>query len=238
MSMSRGSVLAHSRTTTATLEGFPSSAEPQGTCILTTGAARPFPPPAGLTFSCWFLVSRHSSALEGHPLRFLTLVRHLARTEQPFVCFSISLCPDDLSLVVSTEEKEFQPLGRVLGPQLASRTRGGSGAKSAALGAEPRSLALAQPCWRQVPALSSHPDSLSSPACDGTKGPETAKLGASQRHLSCDPRKCHFRGKCGKVQGRLGVLYTAGSAFPAPSEDVASTCASLWRRPVWGRPGV
>ncbi|XP_006757192.1 PREDICTED: WD repeat- and FYVE domain-containing protein 4 [Myotis davidii] len=75
-----------------------------------TGAARPFPPPAGLTFSCWFLVSRHSSALEGHPLRFLTLVRHLARTEQPFVCFSVSLCPDDLSLVVSTEEKEFQPL--------------------------------------------------------------------------------------------------------------------------------
>nr|KAF6294195.1 WDFY family member 4 [Pipistrellus kuhlii] len=75
-----------------------------------TGAARPFPPPAGLTFSCWFLVGRHGSALEGHPLRFLTLVRHLARTEQPFVCFSVSLCPDDLSLVVSTEEKEFQPL--------------------------------------------------------------------------------------------------------------------------------
>ncbi|EPY78181.1 hypothetical protein CB1_001113005 [Camelus ferus] len=53
---------------------------------------------------------RHGAVLEGHPLRFLTLVRHLARTEQPFVCFSVSLCPDDLSLVVSTEEKEFQPL--------------------------------------------------------------------------------------------------------------------------------
>ncbi|KAJ8790112.1 hypothetical protein J1605_004695 [Eschrichtius robustus] len=64
----------------------------------------------GLTFSCWFLVSRHSSVTEGHPLRFLTVVRHLARTEQPFVCFSISLCPEDLSLVVSTEEKELQPL--------------------------------------------------------------------------------------------------------------------------------
>lgn len=59
--------------------------------------------------------------MEGHPLRFLTLVRHLARTEQPFVCFSISLCMDDLSLVVSTEEKEFQPLGKALGidPKLA-----------------------------------------------------------------------------------------------------------------------
>lgn len=75
-----------------------------------TGAARPFPPPGGLTFSCWFLIGRHSSATEGHPLRFLTLVRHLARTEQPFTCLSVSLCPEDLSLVVSTEEKEFQPL--------------------------------------------------------------------------------------------------------------------------------
>ncbi|XP_059755962.1 WD repeat- and FYVE domain-containing protein 4 isoform X2 [Balaenoptera ricei] len=75
-----------------------------------TGAARSFPPPGGLTFSCWFLVSRHSSVTEGHPLRFLTVVRHMARTEQPFVCFSVSLCPEDLSLVVSTEEKELQPL--------------------------------------------------------------------------------------------------------------------------------
>ncbi|KFO33980.1 WD repeat- and FYVE domain-containing protein 4 [Fukomys damarensis] len=75
-----------------------------------TGGARPFPPPGGLTFSCWFLLSRQATATEGHPIRFLTLVRHLARTEQPFVCFSASLYPDDLSLVVSTEEKEFQPL--------------------------------------------------------------------------------------------------------------------------------
>uniref|UniRef100_A0A8C9P8F4 WD repeat- and FYVE domain-containing protein 4 n=1 Tax=Spermophilus dauricus TaxID=99837 RepID=A0A8C9P8F4_SPEDA len=75
-----------------------------------TGAARSFPPPGGLTFSCWFLISRQAAITEGHPLRFITLVRHLARTEQPFVCFSVSLCPDDLSLVVSTEEKEFQPL--------------------------------------------------------------------------------------------------------------------------------
>ncbi|KAF4019003.1 hypothetical protein G4228_011069 [Cervus hanglu yarkandensis] len=74
------------------------------------GAARSFPPPGGLTFSCWFLIGRHSAATEGHPLRFLTLVRHLARTEQPFICFSVSLCPEDFSLVVSTEEKEFQPL--------------------------------------------------------------------------------------------------------------------------------
>ncbi|XP_036772494.2 WD repeat- and FYVE domain-containing protein 4 isoform X2 [Manis pentadactyla] len=75
-----------------------------------TGTARSFPPPGGLTFSCWFLIGRHGTVTEGHPLRFLTVVRHLARTEQPFICFSVSLCPEDLSLVVSTEEKEFQPL--------------------------------------------------------------------------------------------------------------------------------
>ncbi|XP_006874681.1 PREDICTED: WD repeat- and FYVE domain-containing protein 4 [Chrysochloris asiatica] len=75
-----------------------------------TGTARPFPPPGGLTFSCWFLIDRHGAAHDGHPLRFLTLVRHLARTEQSFICLAISLCSDDLSLVVSTEEKEFQPL--------------------------------------------------------------------------------------------------------------------------------
>ncbi|XP_027627322.1 WD repeat- and FYVE domain-containing protein 4 [Tupaia chinensis] len=75
-----------------------------------TGTSRSFPPPGGLTFSCWFLISWHGATTEGHPLRFLTLVRHLARTEQPFVCFSVSLCPDDLSLVVSTEEKAFQSL--------------------------------------------------------------------------------------------------------------------------------
>lgn len=97
-------------------------------CVLTPGAARSFPPPGGLTFSCWFLIGRHSAATEGHPLRFLTLVRHLARTEQPFICFSVSLCPEDFSLVVSTEEKEFQPLGKI------SPTPGGCGTESAALG--------------------------------------------------------------------------------------------------------
>ncbi|XP_006897794.1 PREDICTED: WD repeat- and FYVE domain-containing protein 4-like [Elephantulus edwardii] len=75
-----------------------------------TGTARPFPPLGGLTFSCWFLISRLGVSPGSHPLRFLTLVRHLSRTEQPFICLSISLCLDDLSLVVSTEEKEFQPL--------------------------------------------------------------------------------------------------------------------------------
>lgn len=97
------------------LDKIPRQRSSKGMLVLTPGAARSFPPLGGLTFSCWFLISRHSTVTEGHPLRFLTLVRHLARTEQPFICFSVSLCPDDLSLVVSTEEKEFQSLGKVLG---------------------------------------------------------------------------------------------------------------------------
>uniref|UniRef100_A0A8C5TIG3 Alfy-like armadillo-like repeat domain-containing protein n=1 Tax=Malurus cyaneus samueli TaxID=2593467 RepID=A0A8C5TIG3_9PASS len=83
---------------------------------------RMFPPSSGLTFSCWFLVSKFSSVHNSHPLRFLTVVRHMSRTEQEFVCFSVSFFPQDLSLVISTEEVEFQPLdimepeGEVLNP--------------------------------------------------------------------------------------------------------------------------
>uniref|UniRef100_A0A672TPX7 Uncharacterized protein n=1 Tax=Strigops habroptila TaxID=2489341 RepID=A0A672TPX7_STRHB len=71
---------------------------------------RMFPPSSGLTLSCWFLVSKFGLVHNSHPLRFLTVVRHMSRTEQEFVCFSVSFFPQDLSLVISTEEVEFQPL--------------------------------------------------------------------------------------------------------------------------------
>ncbi|XP_068022264.1 WD repeat- and FYVE domain-containing protein 4 [Melanerpes formicivorus] len=71
---------------------------------------RMFPPSNGLTFSCWFLVSKFGSVHNSHPLHFLTVVRHMSRTEQEFVCFSVSFSPQDHSLVISTEEVEFQPL--------------------------------------------------------------------------------------------------------------------------------
>uniref|UniRef100_A0A8C3E388 WDFY family member 4 n=1 Tax=Corvus moneduloides TaxID=1196302 RepID=A0A8C3E388_CORMO len=83
---------------------------------------RTFPPSSGLTLSCWFLVSKFGLVHNSHPLRFLTIVRHMSRTEQEFVCFSVSFFPQDLSLVISTEEVEFQPLdimepeGEVLNP--------------------------------------------------------------------------------------------------------------------------
>ncbi|KAF4789658.1 WDFY family member 4 [Turdus rufiventris] len=84
--------------------------------------SRMFPPSSGLTLSCWFLVSKFGLGHNGHPLRFLTVVRHMSRTEQEFVCFSVSFFPQDHSLVISTEEVEFQPLdimepeGEVLNP--------------------------------------------------------------------------------------------------------------------------
>ncbi|XP_030059030.1 WD repeat- and FYVE domain-containing protein 4 [Microcaecilia unicolor] len=72
--------------------------------------ARGFPPHAGFTFSSWFLISKSSKAHDAHPIRFLTVVRHTSRTEQKFVCFSVSISPLDHSLIISTEEEEFQPL--------------------------------------------------------------------------------------------------------------------------------
>lgn len=78
-----------------------------------------FPPSSGLTLSCWFLVSKFGLAHNSHPLRFLTVVRHMSRTEQEFVCFSVSFFPQDRSLVISTEEVEFQPLGKAILSQAA-----------------------------------------------------------------------------------------------------------------------
>uniref|UniRef100_A0ABM5FZY4 WD repeat- and FYVE domain-containing protein 4 isoform X1 n=1 Tax=Pogona vitticeps TaxID=103695 RepID=A0ABM5FZY4_9SAUR len=71
---------------------------------------RMFPPLDGLTFSSWFLVSKMGSVHNPHPLRFLTLVRHMARTEEEFVCFVVSFSPMDRSLSISTEEMLFQTL--------------------------------------------------------------------------------------------------------------------------------
>ncbi|XP_010219139.1 PREDICTED: LOW QUALITY PROTEIN: WD repeat- and FYVE domain-containing protein 4 [Tinamus guttatus] len=72
--------------------------------------SRMFPPLSGLTLSSWFLVNKFGLLHNGHPLRFLTIVRHMSRTEQEFVCFSVSFSPQERSFVVSTEEVEFQPL--------------------------------------------------------------------------------------------------------------------------------
>ncbi|TSK22773.1 WD repeat- and FYVE domain-containing protein 4 [Bagarius yarrelli] len=69
---------------------------------------RGFPPSAGLSFSCWFLISRFSSACDSHPVRLLTLVRHMSRAEQHFSCLSVSISSADGCLVISTEEEAYQ----------------------------------------------------------------------------------------------------------------------------------
>ncbi|XP_063290741.1 WD repeat- and FYVE domain-containing protein 4 [Pelobates fuscus] len=72
--------------------------------------SRSFPPSGGLTFTIWFLVSKFSSTAEQHPLRFLTVVRHMSRSQQHYVCLSIAVDTVEKCLVISTEEQEFQPL--------------------------------------------------------------------------------------------------------------------------------
>lgn len=69
------------------------------------GDCRGFPPTAGLTYSCWFQINRFSSACDSHPIRFLSVVRHMSRSEQQFICLSISLSASDGCLVISTEEE-------------------------------------------------------------------------------------------------------------------------------------
>uniref|UniRef100_A0A3Q3FIT5 Alfy-like armadillo-like repeat domain-containing protein n=1 Tax=Labrus bergylta TaxID=56723 RepID=A0A3Q3FIT5_9LABR len=71
------------------------------------GDCRGFPPTAGLTFSCWFQINRFSSACDSHPIRLLSVVRHMSRTEQQYVCLSVSFSAYDGCLVISTEEETF-----------------------------------------------------------------------------------------------------------------------------------
>uniref|UniRef100_A0A3B4B9E8 Alfy-like armadillo-like repeat domain-containing protein n=1 Tax=Periophthalmus magnuspinnatus TaxID=409849 RepID=A0A3B4B9E8_9GOBI len=86
----------------ATVKGVSADSIPIGG---TGGDGRGFPPTAGLTYSCWFQINKFSSACESHPIRFLSVVRHMSRTEQQFICLSISLSACDGCLVISTEEE-------------------------------------------------------------------------------------------------------------------------------------
>ncbi|XP_068423686.1 WD repeat- and FYVE domain-containing protein 4 isoform X1 [Clinocottus analis] len=76
------------------------------------GDCRGFPPSAGVSFSCWFQINRFSSACDSHPIRLLSVVRHMSRTEQQYTCLSISFSAYDGCLVISTEEEAFTYLGK------------------------------------------------------------------------------------------------------------------------------
>ncbi|XP_076019917.1 WD repeat- and FYVE domain-containing protein 4 isoform X2 [Genypterus blacodes] len=71
------------------------------------GDCRGFPPVAGLSYSCWFHINKFSSACDSHPVRLLSVVRHMSRTEHQYVCLSITFSAYDGCLVISTEEEAF-----------------------------------------------------------------------------------------------------------------------------------
>uniref|UniRef100_A0A4W6C776 WDFY family member 4 n=1 Tax=Lates calcarifer TaxID=8187 RepID=A0A4W6C776_LATCA len=85
------------------------------------GDCRGFPPTAGLSFSCWFQINRFSSACDSHPIRLLSVVRHMSRTEQQYICLSISFSAYDGCLVISTEEEAFAYLD-MMEPEVSTPT--------------------------------------------------------------------------------------------------------------------
>ncbi|KAJ8014052.1 hypothetical protein DPEC_G00036250 [Dallia pectoralis] len=88
----------------ATVKGVNADSIPTGGI---GGDCRGFPSAAGLSYSCWFLISRFSSACDSHPVRLLSVVRHMSRAEQQYTCLSISISASDGCLVISTEEEPF-----------------------------------------------------------------------------------------------------------------------------------
>ncbi|KAM8859671.1 WD repeat- and FYVE domain-containing protein 4 isoform 2-T2 [Spinachia spinachia] len=94
----------------ATVKGVAADSIPTGGI---GGDCRGFPPSAGLSFSCWFQINRFSSACDSHPIRLLSVVRHMSRTEQQYICLSISFSANDGCLVISTEEEAFTYLDMI-----------------------------------------------------------------------------------------------------------------------------
>ncbi|XP_019902981.2 WD repeat- and FYVE domain-containing protein 4 isoform X2 [Esox lucius] len=88
----------------ATVKGVNADSIPTGGI---GGDCRGFPSAAGLSFSCWFLISRFSLACDSHPIRLLSVVRHMSRAEQQYICLSISFSAGDGCLVISTDEEPF-----------------------------------------------------------------------------------------------------------------------------------
>lgn len=76
-----------------------------------TPGERFFPPPSGLSYSCWFCIEHFSSPPNNHPVRLLTVVRRANSSEQHYVCLAIVLSAKDRSLIVSTKEELLQSYG-------------------------------------------------------------------------------------------------------------------------------
>uniref|UniRef100_A0A3B3B7H2 DUF4704 domain-containing protein n=1 Tax=Oryzias melastigma TaxID=30732 RepID=A0A3B3B7H2_ORYME len=102
----------------ATVKGVTADSIPTGGI---GGDCRGFPPAAGLSFSCWFQINRFSSACDCHPVRLLSIVRHMSRTEQQYICLSVSFSAHDGCLVISTEEEAFTYLD-MMEPEVSTPT--------------------------------------------------------------------------------------------------------------------
>ncbi|XP_020565278.1 WD repeat- and FYVE domain-containing protein 4 isoform X3 [Oryzias latipes] len=102
----------------ATVKGVTANTIPTGGI---GGDCRGFPPAAGLSFSCWFQINRFSSACDSHPVRLLSIVRHMSRTEQQYICLSVSFSANDGCLVISTEEEAFTYLD-MMEPEVSTPT--------------------------------------------------------------------------------------------------------------------
>ncbi|XP_056292336.1 WD repeat- and FYVE domain-containing protein 4 isoform X5 [Pseudoliparis swirei] len=85
------------------------------------GDCRGFPPSAGLSFSCWFQINRFSSACDSQPIHLLSVIRHMSRTEQQYICLSITFSAYDGCLVISTEEEAYTYLD-MMEPEVCSPT--------------------------------------------------------------------------------------------------------------------
>ena len=66
---------------------------------------RAFPPAVGLTYCTWFCVDKFSCTdADSHPVRLLTICRHLQHRDDNLVCLAIFLSAKDRALLISTQE--------------------------------------------------------------------------------------------------------------------------------------
>jgi len=74
-------------------------------CVCACIGERAFPPAAGLTYCTWFCVDKFSGVdVDCHPVRLLTVCRHLQLRDDNLVCLAIFLSPKDRALLISTQE--------------------------------------------------------------------------------------------------------------------------------------
>ena len=81
--------------------------------ILCVSGERLFPPQAGMTFSSWICVDKFSLlSVDPHPVRLLTLVRHIQGRDDHLICLHVQLAARDRALFVSSKELNMPQPGK------------------------------------------------------------------------------------------------------------------------------